>query len=377
MKKGKDKCEILKMIRKYVAKKYGLDYEPSECTHEGSCMGSCLKCDEELYALQKQLENKGIDSIASDKTLQKLVEEFADMSIEEVHDSGIVGMMKEFNMPDDPSPIESPNGRVFLECRVAGTSYHHVDDMLDTIFVGRKVHLMRDRDNKHDENAVAVSLNDPSLLEPEDLDFSDILGYVPREDNAALASMMDMGWERAFDAYISKINPKSEYEKLRITITIKSKEDTLREEKEESKGLFRAMSLSPGQWGALEMDLYEEGMAYYRWCCLPTFDHDLPEKGERILFFSQEDDGSYRLYLMMVLAVDEECYPFVKGKHEIIMKDDCCPFVLTNIKGPVSVGEEVMDEILKGKAETFSWGPEQKLSKAATLRIKEILGIDD
>ena len=37
MKKGKDKCEILKMIRKYVAKKYGLDYEPSECTHEGSC----------------------------------------------------------------------------------------------------------------------------------------------------------------------------------------------------------------------------------------------------------------------------------------------------------------------------------------------------
>ena len=59
-----------------------------------------------------------------------------------------------------------------------------------------------------------------------------------------------------------------------------------------------------------------------------SFDHDLPEKGERILFFRQEDDGSYRLYLMMVLAVDEECYPFVKWKHEIIMKDDCCPFGL-------------------------------------------------
>lgn len=34
-------------------------------------------------------------------------------------------------------------------------------------------------------------------------------------------------------------------------------------------------------------------------------------------------------------------------------------------------------QILKGKAETFSWGPEQRLAKAATLRIKEILGIDD
>lgn len=110
MKIGKNKCEILKKIRKYVAKKYGLDYKPSECTHEGSCMGSCLKCDEELYALQKQLEKKGIDSIASDKTLQKLVEEFADKSIEEVHDNGIVGMMEVFNMPDEPSPVESPDG---------------------------------------------------------------------------------------------------------------------------------------------------------------------------------------------------------------------------------------------------------------------------
>lgn len=51
---------------------------------------------------------------------------------------------------------------------------------------------------------------------------------------------------------------------------------------------------------------------------------------------------------MMVVAADEECHPFVKGKHEIIMKDDCC-----------------------------SWGPEQRLAKAATLRIKEILGVDD
>lgn len=46
----------------------------------------------------------------------------------------------------------------------------------------------------------------------------------------------------------------------------------------DGRGVTRAMSLSPGQWGALEMDLYEEGMAYYQWCCLPTFDHDLPEK---------------------------------------------------------------------------------------------------
>ena len=30
----------------------------------------------------------------------------------------------------------------------------------------------------------------------------------------------------------------------------------------------------------------------------------------------------------------------------------------------------------KKPAETFSWGPEQRLSKVATLRLKEIVGID-
>ncbi|MGO5017307.1 hypothetical protein ACTQ3T_10995 [Segatella copri] len=58
MKKGKDKCEILKMIRKYVAKKYGLDYEPSECTHEGSCMGSCLKCDGRFMLFRSSLKRR-------------------------------------------------------------------------------------------------------------------------------------------------------------------------------------------------------------------------------------------------------------------------------------------------------------------------------
>ena len=48
MKKGKDKCKILKKIRKYVAKKYGLDYDPTECNHEGDCKGTCPNCDAEL-----------------------------------------------------------------------------------------------------------------------------------------------------------------------------------------------------------------------------------------------------------------------------------------------------------------------------------------
>lgn len=37
MDKGKEKCEILKAIRAYVAEKYGLEYTATECTHKGDC----------------------------------------------------------------------------------------------------------------------------------------------------------------------------------------------------------------------------------------------------------------------------------------------------------------------------------------------------
>lgn len=60
MSKGKEKCEILKAIRTYVADKYGVEYTPSECNHKGECQGTCPKCDGELADLQKKLEAKGI-----------------------------------------------------------------------------------------------------------------------------------------------------------------------------------------------------------------------------------------------------------------------------------------------------------------------------
>ena len=38
MKNGKDKCEILKEIRKYVAKKYGLEYDAHTLKDQWSCI---------------------------------------------------------------------------------------------------------------------------------------------------------------------------------------------------------------------------------------------------------------------------------------------------------------------------------------------------
>ena len=73
---GKDKCELLKNIRTYIAEKYGLDYLPSECKHEGDCQGTCPKCDAELIDIQQQLDSKGITDISSDAVLNELFQAY-------------------------------------------------------------------------------------------------------------------------------------------------------------------------------------------------------------------------------------------------------------------------------------------------------------
>lgn len=70
---GKKYCEYASMLRWAIAKKYGLNYQSSECNHEGSCMGYCWKCDEELKNLQRQLEEKGINDISLDHDLASLM----------------------------------------------------------------------------------------------------------------------------------------------------------------------------------------------------------------------------------------------------------------------------------------------------------------
>ncbi len=61
--RGKDKCELLKTIRKDVAEKYDLEYVPEECQYQGDCSGTCPKCEAELVDLQRQLEARGIVDI--------------------------------------------------------------------------------------------------------------------------------------------------------------------------------------------------------------------------------------------------------------------------------------------------------------------------
>ena len=56
--KGKQRCKILKQIRKEIADANGIEYAVSECPHKGDCAGTCPKCESEVAYLERELEKR-------------------------------------------------------------------------------------------------------------------------------------------------------------------------------------------------------------------------------------------------------------------------------------------------------------------------------
>lgn len=52
---GKALCEYLRSVRKEIAKANGIDLKTEECTYNGSCAGTCPRCDEEIWHLNAEL----------------------------------------------------------------------------------------------------------------------------------------------------------------------------------------------------------------------------------------------------------------------------------------------------------------------------------
>lgn len=55
---GKQKCKILKQIRKQIADANEIEYMIEECSHKGKCRGTCPRCEWEVRQLEKALENR-------------------------------------------------------------------------------------------------------------------------------------------------------------------------------------------------------------------------------------------------------------------------------------------------------------------------------
>ena len=56
--KGKERCKILKEIRREIAKNNDIEFVTSECQHKGDCTGTCPKCEAELRYLERELEKR-------------------------------------------------------------------------------------------------------------------------------------------------------------------------------------------------------------------------------------------------------------------------------------------------------------------------------
>ena len=101
----------------------------------------------------------------------------------------------------------------FMSCHLAARQYYDADLVFEYLRVGKEVRLEREMDNPHDPNAVQVIFN----KDGEDY----LLGYIPRDDNHAIADFLEMGWDGAFRCVISGINPDTHPEnQVHLTISI-------------------------------------------------------------------------------------------------------------------------------------------------------------
>ena len=109
--------------------------------------------------------------------------------------------------------------KYFMDCHLAGRKYHEADEVWDKLKVGTVLQLQRDLDNRHDTDAVAVTYHN------EDDGENYCIGYVPREDNEIIDSILVMGWTDMFECRINRINEEAHPEnQVHLTIKIKRKE---------------------------------------------------------------------------------------------------------------------------------------------------------
>ena len=258
--------------------------------------------------------------------------------------------------------------KALLECPVAGIGFHDIDDVWDELYVGAKIALVRERCNKYDRNAVAVALADDYDGDPDGFDFNFILGYIPRTCNSAIAAILDTGHGDIIEAEISEMNEHAPYpERLHITIYLKAKTPL-----PPSDNRLRICSFEKDGWNAFADDVWRKGVALFRWGGFPPWELDLPKKGDKVAFVHKSEETA-ALYLMTVIATGDDCAPYVENVEDLHWVDDCSPYALTVVKGPVSVRNEELGFL--GAALETCRQPDFKLDQEDSDALMEIFGI--
>ena len=101
----------------------------------------------------------------------------------------------------------------FLSCNVAAFTYCDGVEVFSQLKVGKEVRLVREDENPHDHNAVAVFCGDTHI------------GYIPRQQTETISNLLDRGYADIFEARIQAVDPTAHPEQhVDIVIYIKRKE---------------------------------------------------------------------------------------------------------------------------------------------------------
>ena len=115
------------------------------------------------------------------------------------------------------------NKLYFMDCHLAGRMYHDADEVWEDLKVGTILRLERDKDNRHDANAVMV------VYEKDGKKYK--IGYIPRGENEVIAAFFEMGWSDIFECRICKVTPEAHpQQQVHMTIKIKRNMNILKGE---------------------------------------------------------------------------------------------------------------------------------------------------
>ena len=101
----------------------------------------------------------------------------------------------------------------FLHTNVAGFMYWDGCEAFSRLEVGTKLEMVREADNKHDCDAVALYYKDYKL------------GFIPGSENEIFAQFLDMGHSDLFEVRVCRLCPDAHPERqVYINIYIKRNE---------------------------------------------------------------------------------------------------------------------------------------------------------
>lgn len=392
---GKDKCEIFRNIRKNVAERYGLEYHPRECHHKGNCPGTCPMCDAEVRDLQRQLDEKGITEVdVSDKSVQDMFQHYVNVAgqLHPMDDDGQpLQLQGDVMPPDDQEPeilagIPAPpddeqilegmpmppehfhsleDERTIIETYIAGIKFHDALEVWEDLYEGMHLLLVRDKDNRYDDNAVAIE----TFIEKDGKQERYMLGFIPREQNETIAALIDMGWSDLVSAIIDEIDDHNG-KRLEITITISIRNKNNVNIVTEDNGM-RYITMDSEEYAETLKEIETKGTTYFRWGGFPTWEHDLPDEGENVLVVCQGDETT-TFHVLMVVALGNGCIPFVEGGiDEIIRVDDCIAYILVSLNRVATFSNDEVSDIIDEIEEC--WQPELRLSVKSTEKINRLV----